>query len=123
MTLPSFLAASISSGEPKGSCAVAVPPAAMSPAVSTAAPKMRLANDTIMRFNSLIACCDILAGAAHAGFGAACTAREQIGDADHHGKEHHLYQAESGGDADIAALVVVEQQHGHHHGVARIQEQ
>ena len=53
MTLPSFLAASISSGGPKF-WAAAGPPAAASAAPSASAPNWRFEINTTMRFISLI---------------------------------------------------------------------
>src|SRR5262245_34197311 len=119
MTLPSFLAASISSGGPKF-WATAGPPTAASAAPKTIAPNWRLDTNTAIRFISLVAC--LSSGPAQARLRAARAARKQVGDADDDRQQRHLYQAERRRDADVAALVVVEQQHGHDHGVARIQE-
>ena len=40
-----------------------------------------------------------------------------------HGEDRRLHQAEGGGLADVAALVIVEQQHGHHGRVAGVEKE
>src|ERR1700737_1255318 len=52
-----------------------------------------------------------------------CPPREPVRAADENPEQHRLHQAEGGGLAEVSALVIVEQQHRHHHGVAGVEKQ
>ena len=45
-----------------------------------------------------------------------------VGDAQKDPDDHGLHETEGGGFADVATLVIVEQQHRHHGRVARVEE-
>src|SRR5437016_14346353 len=48
--------------------------------------------------------------------------REPMRDADQHRQQHRLHHAEGRGDVDIL-VVIIEQQHRHHNGLAAVEEE
>src|SRR5262249_15600535 len=113
---PAAFASAIKSGEP-------IFPSACAGTAASASP--RLAMPTIAEMNVLLMAISLLSllfyPLRNPALGGA--AREPMRAANQDAEQNHLHQAERRGLADIAAFVIIEQQHRHHHRVAGVEKQ